>query len=100
MNSVNKELEKLVNGEFVISYPKDAVLNGEFDSEKIKNYAQKLAQRQDLNLILSLGTEAGWALSQIDPLPIPVVGMDLFFPITRDLTKPVGPCITKPHSVL
>ena len=43
MNSVNKELEKLVDGEFNISYPKDAFLNGDFDSEKIKIYAQKLA---------------------------------------------------------
>lgn len=85
INSVHKELEKLVNGDFIISYPKDAVFNGEFESEKIKNYAQELANRQDLNLILSLGTEAGWALSQIDPLPIPVVGMDLFFPISKDL---------------
>jgi outer membrane protein len=85
MNSVHKELKKLVNGEFTISYPKDAVLNGEYDSEKIKNYAQRLANREDLNLILSLGTEAGLVLAQIDPLPIPVVGMDLFFPISRDL---------------
>jgi len=85
MNSVNKELEKLVNGEFVISYPKDAFLNGEYDSKKIKNYAQKLANRKDLNLILSLGTEAGLVLAQIDPLPIPVVAMSVFLPISREL---------------
>ena len=85
MDSVHKELEKLVNGEFIISYPKDAFLNGDFDSEKIKNYAQKLAHRKDLKLILSLGTEAGLVLAQIDPLPVPVVAMSVFLPISREL---------------
>lgn len=85
MNSVHKELEKLVNGEFIISYPKDAFFNGEFDSEKIKKYARNLAHRKDLNLILSLGTEAGMVLAKIDPLPVPVVAMSVFLPISREL---------------
>lgn len=85
MNSVHKELTKLVNGEFTISYPKDAVLNGEYDSEKIKTFAQKLANQKDLNLILSLGTEAGMVLAQIEPLPVPVVAMSVFLPISREL---------------
>ncbi len=85
INSIHKELKKLVNGRFIINYPKDAVFNGEYDSKKIKNYAQKLANREDLNLILSLGTEAGLVFSQIDPLPVPVVAMSVFLPISREL---------------
>jgi outer membrane protein len=85
LNSIHKELKKLVNDEFIINYPKDAVFNGEYDSKKINTYAQKLASREDLNLILSLGTEAGLVLAQIDPLPIPVVAMSVFLPISREL---------------
>ena len=85
MDSVHRELEKLVNGQFIISYPKETFLNGDFDSNKIKKYAQKIAHRKDLNLILSLGTEAGMVLAQIEPLPVPVVAMSVFLPISREL---------------
>ena len=46
VDTVNSELVKLLNGDYEVTYPTDAVFNGQYNSDIINKSAQALANNQ------------------------------------------------------
>jgi len=88
VDSVHSELTKLLDGDSKITVPTDAVFNGQYNSDKIKIFAQALAKNKDLDVVLTIGSLSAMAFAQMKPLPIPVVAMSVTLPIELGLIDP------------
>jgi outer membrane protein TolC/ABC-type uncharacterized transport system substrate-binding protein len=96
VDTVNSELVKLLNGDYEVTYPTDAVFNGQYNSDIINKSAQALANNQKLDVILSIGLESAMVFAKMDLLPIPVVALSVGLPrelglIDRKTLKPSNP---------
>ena len=87
VDSVHSELTKLLNGDSQVTFPTDAVFNGQYNSDSIAKSAQALVNK-DLDVILSIGLESAMVFANMDPLPIPVVAMSVALPTELGLIDP------------
>ncbi len=88
VDSVHSELTKLLNGDSQVTYPTNAVFNGQYNSDRIAKSAQALVNNKDLDVILSIGLESAMVFANMDPLPIPVVAMSVALPTELGLIDP------------
>ena len=87
ISNVKKELAKLNGNRYSIVYPPETVLNGEHDSALIEKHALQMVDDQDLDVILTIGTQSASTFSNMDSLSVPVVAMSVQFPIDLGLLE-------------
>jgi len=93
---IQQELDILNQGQFQIIYPEDSNRNGKFRINDIQSIAHELVSNHGLDVILSLGTEAAKSFADMNPLKVPVVSINVDFPIDlglleRHSLKPTNP---------
>ena len=96
IQSIQKELDILNQGQFQLIYPKESRQNGIFQINEIKSMAHDLVTNHGLDVILTLGTESAKAFADMNPLKVPVVSINVDFPIDlglleRHTLKPTNP---------
>ena len=96
IQTIQKELDILNQGQFHIIYPEKSSLNGNYVINDIQLNAHDLVTHHGLDAILTLGTESAKAFADMDPLKVPVVSINVDFPIDlglleRHTLKPINP---------
>ena len=97
IQSIQKELQELVDQDWSIEYPVEAQIDGKYDTDRIEK-SSKVLLSSNVDLILSLGTMSSREFAFTNPLPIPVVGVGVEFPFALGLLgsdlRPVNPNFT------
>jgi len=96
IHSIKEELNILNQNQFEILYPKESMQNGSYQVDKIQSYAHDFINKHRLDVILTLGTESAKAFACMNPLTVPVVSINVDFPIDiglleRQTLKPTNP---------
>lgn len=85
LKEIKNELNKLAADQFLIQYPKEATVDGQFNRERIRMITQAMLSRSDLNLILAVGHHSSLEFARAKTLNIPVVAVNIQFPIELGL---------------
>ena len=96
IHQIQNELDVLNQGQFHIIYPDEANRNGNYQINEIQTSALDLTTNHGLDVILALGTETAKIFVDMNPLTVPVVSINVDFPIAlglveRQTLKPVNP---------
>ena len=93
---VENELDILNQGQFQIIFPESSKQNGNYQIKDIQLMARDLVSNHELDVILAFGTESAKIFADMKPLEVPVVSMNVDFPIglgllERKTLKPTNP---------
>jgi len=96
IEQIQTELNILNQGQFQIIFPEQSARNGNFLIKDIQSDAYDLVTHHKLDVILTLGTESAKAFANMNPLKVPVVSINVDFPIDlglleRQTLKPKNP---------
>ncbi|MBF0451591.1 MAG: TolC family protein [Candidatus Magnetomorum sp.] len=99
IEQIQTELDHLNQGEYHLQWPDTARLDGGYDVQQIKQFAEELVFKIKPDIILSLGVESGKILTEMKNLTIPVVAAGMMFPtavgvLSPKTFKPVNPYVT------
>lgn len=87
IHPIQEELDILNQDQFEIIYPKESRLNGNYQVDQIQSYARDFISNHRLDAILTLGTESAKAFAYMNPLTVPVVSINVDFPIDIGLLE-------------
>ncbi len=88
LKHIKKELNELNAGTYKIVFPKEAVLNGDYDLNKIRRSARELVSGKKVDVIIAIGGASSGIFFKMDPLPVPVVAITIFMPFEKDRFLP------------
>lgn len=94
--SIQSELQQLTQNDLRVTYPEAWSFNAEFDVEVLQQRIAEMNQTNQIDLILSLGPEAGKQLNRLKDLSKPVVAVGVDFPTALGLIDPRNHQSTNP----
>ncbi|ETR73950.1 MAG: Outer membrane efflux protein [Candidatus Magnetoglobus multicellularis str. Araruama] len=72
-NLLKQEIQQLVGDEYVIEFPSECDIHGNWTASEIKRAINKLLSSPDVDIVVTMGTNASYDICRREVLPKPVI---------------------------